>query len=109
MSKSYKLKDGNYIDSESIIFKSNGHKTLKDVLEAVKILDLNDATTGLYYYDPAVLNRPSNSSYGLMISISCDSTTDHFWQRQIAFNASSEDVYIRHRRNFGSWSSWTSK
>lgn len=69
MAKSYKLKDNNYIDTQSIV---QNKQTLDKKIEGkiIESYDFNDIiNTGITFVDINFRNRPSGMEYGVAITI----------------------------------------
>lgn len=69
MAKSYKLKDNNYIDTQSIV---HNKQTLDKKIEGkiIESYDLNDIiNTGITFVDINFRNCPSGMKYGVAITI----------------------------------------
>lgn len=117
MSKSYKLKDNNYIDSSSIVYE---HVLLTDIIAGLKKIeqlerkvistfDPNEITTGGLYQiarsKQTFQNVPSSIAYGVMLVLSASGGVSGAWQcTQIIFD--NEGIIMFRNRVNNNWRTW---
>ncbi len=105
MSKSFKLKNNNYLDSSSIV---DGHDSLKSVLSNLRGSVNSDAdadnfvNTGIYYLTRGATNTPSNLTWCYLLVLRAKSHNDMV---QIAIQIGGNYLYYR-TRNGQTWSVW---
>lgn len=111
MSRSYKLKDNNYIDSSGI---THNRENLKDIINNGLLRDhkgdLNNATeTGIYWFSPVVNNIPQSDTYGNILTIVAPGNKfeqGSWWIIQIAFTTFNS-IFMRNSTNGTTWTNWT--
>lgn len=109
MSKSYKLKKENYIDSSGIVYeKQKLNEILNTGIYNGYINDLNNAMdTGIYAFNSGTLNIPESNMFGnvlVLVGNGNKYTDKAWWVIQIVFNTYKQ-IYIR--TNIGGWGEWT--
>lgn len=118
MSKSWKLKDGDYLSLEGIVdenYNKLSDSSYKNMSKAPYIVDCNKHYEfGQYGFNPDTLNSPNKQnqsfdSYGILINInnSYDSSYNYLWVFQIAFGCNG-NLFFRMSINSHSdiWSNW---
>ena len=117
MSKSYKLKDNNYIDSSGISYNHSplaeivtGLKNLEQLdIKVLSVFNPNEITTGGVYQIAKSLqtfqNVPSNISYGIMLVLFASGGSSNAWQcTQIIFD--NNGIIMFRNRVSNAWKNW---
>ena len=113
MNKSYKPKDGNYIDSTGIVHNREILKNILPIGKAIWNLNLNDLPN-IYKYGlfaglnctNAPSNYSSNANHWYIIQLTYENLAIQFATPMFEGYTESSKLYMR-RKSTTSWSSWS--